>query len=334
MRRYRSGIDFDRRRALVAAAGCAFGATLPGGALVALVDPEVSGYADVPGGRIWYRINGADLLAGDRAPLVVLHGGPGSNHRGFTRLSALSDERAVILYDQLDSGHSDRPGDPTNWTTARFASEIPALRSALSLDRCILLGHSAGASWAATYALQDPSGLEGLVLSSPLLSTKRWLDDAAHLRSELPPGIQDVLNRNEREGTTDTREYQEAVREFSKRHLCRTPCDVGDLGNDRPSFNIDLYNYMWGPTEFIATGTLRDFDLTDRLHQIKAPVAIMCGEFDEARPTTCEYFASLIPGARFHQVDGAAHTGYITQTDRYVELLRQILRFFDAANGR
>jgi proline iminopeptidase len=55
------------------------------------------GYIDVPGGKIWYY----DIGAGDRTPLLCLHGGPGSTHHNLEALEALAGRRRVIFYDQL-----------------------------------------------------------------------------------------------------------------------------------------------------------------------------------------------------------------------------------------
>ena len=48
-------------------------------------------------------------------------------------LTDLHEERPVLLYDQLDSGNSDHPNDPSNWTVERFVDEIPAIRHAFEL---------------------------------------------------------------------------------------------------------------------------------------------------------------------------------------------------------
>ena len=56
------------------------------------------------------------ISTGPRPPVVFLHGGPGGTHAAYLDALALADERAVILYDQLDSGRSDRPNNPANWT--------------------------------------------------------------------------------------------------------------------------------------------------------------------------------------------------------------------------
>ena len=104
----------------------------------------------------------------------------------FSTRLALADERAVILYDQLDSGRSDHPNNPANWTVARFTDEVDAVRRAVGVPRWHVLGHS----WGGTIALNMGRGgrreLAGLVLASPLVSTRSWIADANALRAQLP----------------------------------------------------------------------------------------------------------------------------------------------------
>src|SRR5687768_11089160 len=71
--------------------------------------PEREWMVPVEGGRIYVRVNGK--LDGSRPPLVLVHGGPGGTHRGLLDALELADQRAIILYDQLDSGRSDHPGN-------------------------------------------------------------------------------------------------------------------------------------------------------------------------------------------------------------------------------
>ena len=128
----------------------------------AIPDPEIAGYVAVEGGRVWYRLNGSRHFAAGKMPLLVIHGGPGFSHHYLLTLTDLADERPVILYDQLDSGNSDRPGDPKNWAVERFVDEVDHVRNALGLGRVVVLGSSWGGSVAASYATRRPPGVIGL----------------------------------------------------------------------------------------------------------------------------------------------------------------------------
>ena len=187
---------FDRRAFIVGTAAAAAAAAAPAAPAWArgpasYPPPTREIMAPVPGGRVYVRVNGA--LDGPRPPLVMIHGGPGGTHAAFLDALALADERAIILYDQLDSGRSDHPGIAANWTVERFTDEVDAVRRALGVRRWHVLGHSWGGTIALEYGARRPPELAGLVLASPLVSTRSWIADADALRRRLPADVQSVL---------------------------------------------------------------------------------------------------------------------------------------------
>ena len=124
---------------------------------------------------------------GDKTPLILLHGGPGGHSCGFAVLSELGRDRRVIRYDQLGTGQSERPADLNLWRTERFVDELDAVRKALGLNEVHILGHSWGGTLATEYLLtKGQQGVKSVILSSPLISTPRWISDARRLRSTLP----------------------------------------------------------------------------------------------------------------------------------------------------
>ena len=86
---------------------------------------------------------------------------------------------------------------------------------------------------------------------------------------------------------------------------------------------------MWGATEFNATGTLLDFDLTPRLHEIDVPVLFMAGEYDEARPARMREFSQLIPDSKLVIIPDAAHSALGTKTKDYISAVREFLNGVD-----
>ena len=87
---------------------------------------------------------------------------------------------------------------------------------------------------------------------------------------------------------------------------------------------------MWGPTEFTATGTLLDFDRTDRLHELELPVMFIVGRYDEARPETMFEFQRLVPGSVVEIVEDAAHFSMTDQPERFNALVGQFLASVEA----
>ena len=54
---------------------------------------------------------------------------------------------------------------------------------------------------------------------------------------------------------------------------------------------------MNGPSEFHCIGSLRTWDITDRLHEITTPTLLVSGRHDEATPHIVEQIQTRIPGA-------------------------------------
>ncbi len=91
--------------------------------------------------KTYYRIVGE--CTGNKKPLVLLHGGPGSTHNYFEVLDKVAEDgRAVIMYDQLGCGLSSTPSRPDLWNAKTWIEELIQLRKHLGLDEIHLLGQS------------------------------------------------------------------------------------------------------------------------------------------------------------------------------------------------
>ena len=69
--------------------------------------------------------------------VLLLHGGPGSTHEYLEACDSFLPAAGVeyYYYDQLGSGFSDQPDDPSLWELDRFVDEVEQVRVALGLDR-------------------------------------------------------------------------------------------------------------------------------------------------------------------------------------------------------
>ena len=279
-------------------------------------------YVNVTGGRVWYRIVGGRTGA---TPLLLLHGGPGAPSYYLESLAALADERPVIFYDQLGCGRSERPSDPTLWRVDRFVEELGQIREALDLTEVHLLGHSWGALLAVEYMATEPRGVLSLILASPALDVPRWSRDAAGLRADLPIETQKTLSRHERAGTTDSPEYQAATDLFYRRHFCRLDPWPVELEDTFSNFGAEVYNSMWGPTEFNVTGSLKDYDRPERLKALAIPVLFTTGRHDLATPEAVASFHALVPSSQLVIFERSGHMTMLDETEHYVEVVRGFL---------
>ncbi len=293
--------------------------------------PDAEHMVPVPGGRAYVRINGD--LAGPRPPIVFLHGGPGSSHWYWLNATVLAGERAVILYDQLDSGRSDHPGDPANWRLPRFLDELAAIRGYLGITRWHVLGASWGGALALEYGALRPPGLASVIIQSGLVATDVWLRDAGLLKDRMPAQVRAVLEACEAPGAVADADCEAATAAFYRRHiqLYDPPPAIAAYRDALPrSFSTAIYNHMWGRAEFSASGTLRHYDARHLLARLDGPRTLFCtGEHDEALPATIAGFAAQVPGAAYATIPGAAHSIMNDNPAAYLAVLRPWLARHD-----
>ena len=284
---------------------------------------QTEGYAQVIGGKIWYGVSGN--IRSNRIPLLVVHGGPGMSHDYLTPLAKLAKNRAVIFYDQLDAGKSDRPNEPKNWNITRFLDEISTLISLLSIKKFNLFGNSWGGTLSAAYAATKPANLNRLILSSPLICTSTWIKDSHLLRASLPSETLRVMETCESSGTTDSQKYLDAVDIFYKMHLCRVDPWPEPVLNTMNLVNSVCYESMWGPNEFTCNGILKNYDGSKDLYKIDVPTLVTCGDFDEATPKSTKKFSNMIPNSNFKNFKASSHMAFIEEESEYLNLLENFL---------
>jgi proline iminopeptidase len=143
----------------------------------------------------------------------------------------------------------------------------------------------------------------------------------------LPKNLSDTIKKYESLNDYNAPAYLAATDSFYARHLTvkqwpRTPVSTCE---GVPVFNNQVYTYMWGPTEFTATGTLKNFDRVNRLQEVKQPVLLIAGRHDEARPETMYKFQKLMPKASVVIIENAGHLIMMDQPVAYTTALRKFL---------
>jgi proline-specific peptidase len=287
------------------------------------------GFVRFRGHRTWYRVVGES--AESRHPLVCLHGGPGSTHHYFAPLERLADEgRAVVVYDQLGCGRSDRPSD-LRWDVDVFVEELAALRDELGLDRIHLLGTSWGGMLALEHALSGYGGLVSLVLSSTLASIGEWAAEAKRLRGELPAEVVEALDRYEEAEEFDHPGYRQALEIFDDHYVRRGALGRPELERMRAERGADVYGAMVGPNEWTVTGALRGWDVRHRLGEIAVPILVLRGRYDLCTEPIAATLLRGISNAREVLFEESSHMPVLEESDRYLEVVGSFLR--DAETG-
>ncbi len=282
----------------------------------------VEGYVEVLGGKIWYEVYGS----GTSPAILLLHGGPGGTSLGFEPLKDLGYDGPIIFWDQLGSGRSDALLDTALMTIENYVDQVERLRKHLNLQNFVLYGHSWGTMLGLDYYLSYPDEIKAIIFSSPLFSTDFWIADADTLIATLPDSVQQVIRYHEAEGSYEHPDYQEATKLYYSLYVTRKERPKVDRSHLNLVSGANVYLYMWGPSEFTSTGTLRNYDRLEYLPTINVPVLMMTGEYDEARPSTVKYYSSLVPNVNFEVIPDAAHSTLNDNKEATLQVVRGFLK--------
>jgi proline-specific peptidase len=114
---------------------------------------------------------------------------------------------------------------------------------------------------------------------------------------------------------------------FYGRHICRLDPwpDCLNRTFEKVLQSPEVYGTMWGASEFHVTGTLKDWDITNRLGEIRAPTLVIGGRYDEATPPLTESLHRGIPGSEWVIFENSAHMPHLEETERYMQVLTKFL---------
>jgi proline iminopeptidase len=286
---------------------------------------QLEGTIAVPGGNVWFKRVGA----GAGLPLLAVHGGPGLPHNYISSLARLADEREVIFWDQLGCGNSERPHNTALWTMERSVAEMDAVVHGLGLDRFHIFGNSWGGMMLQQYALDALSGAVSLTISNSTPSIPRFAVNVVRMKAELDAATQAAVDRHEAAETTNSAEYQAAIRTWNETYLCRIRPWPKELEDAFRNMGTEIFETMFGPSDFRIVGTIRDWDVFERLGEIAVPTLLLAGRFDECSPDDMREMHRRIAGSRFELFESTAHLPIIEEPQRFDRVMRDFLRQHD-----
>ncbi len=285
------------------------------------------GYINYLNYKTYYRIVNPN---GGNTPLLMLHGGPGSTHNSFELFDNLAYEtdRPIIMYDQIGCGKSVIPnGHEELWKKETWAEELINLRKELKLDEVHLLGHSWGGMLAIIYMTDyHPSGIKSVTLSSTLSSASLWDEECHRLIKLIDPKVQEVLLKYEGLNDFSSKEAKDALNYYYDKFVfSKTDKDPECLTRIKPD-SSEAYETAWGKCEFRPTGTLKNYEYTDKLKNINCPVLICSGANDESTPYQNKLMYDTIKSKKkWILYRNSRHRTYFEEHDLYMANLASFL---------
>ncbi|GAM90395.1 hypothetical protein ANO11243_084380 [Dothideomycetidae sp. 11243] len=285
-------------------------------------------------GHTFYKVFG-DLSPGV-APIVLIHGGPGSSHKYNVGFAGVWPRFGVpmILYDGVGCGKSTRldeyRGSDTLWQPSLFLSELDNLLDHFGLrdgsgSGYYLSGSCFGAMIATEHATFRLPGLKGLILNAPTPSTELAIKSQNMRIRELPEDTQRVLLAAKDDEDYETKEYKHAQLAYVRHCICRNEAilPLFEASFSRQSANVvrDSVYFSFSTLTILfvpGTGSYRNWDITADLHKINVPTLCFNGETDMCGDVCLQPYLENVPRVRWLQFAGATH-GFLLDDPKYLE---------------
>lgn len=121
--------------------------------------------------------------------------------------------------------------------------------------------------------------------------------------------------------------------QFVRRHVCRLKPMPEGMFRMLAGGNGEIYETLWGPSEFFAPGLLKGWDITPRLAEIQLPTLILSGLYDEATPAQMAILKEGIANSEQVILEQSAHCGMWEEPDKYRAVLLDFLNRVEFADG-
>jgi len=82
-----------------------------------------------------------------------------------------------------------------------------------------------------------------------------------------------------------------------------------------------VYHTMNGPSEFHVIGSIKDWQVKDRLGEIDVPTLLTSGRYDEATPALQETLRDGIPNSEWVLFEESSHTPFSEERERYMQVV-------------
>ena len=250
--------------------------------------------------------------------ILLLHGGPAAGHEYMECFESFFPKEGFEFYeyDQLGAPYSEQPKDSSLWTIERYVDEVEQVRKAIGADSSnfYILGNSWGGILAMEYALKYQANCKGMIVANMMASCPaygKYANDV--LAKQIDPKVLAEIRSIEAKKDFKNPRYDELLMPaFYQQHICRLPewpdpvvrCFTHLNTTERSK---EIYVMMQGPSEFGITGKLTNWDIMNRLKEIKIPTLMVGAKYDTMDPKAMEAQSKLVQKGRYLYCANGSH---------------------------
>lgn len=257
------------------------------------------------------RINGIELYfetLGEGDPVVFANGILMTTRSWALQTRFLQRHYHCILYDMRGQLLSSKPDEP--YSMEQHADDLAALLDHLGVERCHLVGMSYGGEMGLAFAIRHPGRLRSLTLIASLARSEPLFQAQVASWRDVALAAPRVLYGM-------TLPYY-----FSNDYLARNRQSLDERESDVSSLPAEFFRGFGRLCD-----TLIDFDLSERLGDIRVPTLVVAAERDLIKPPeVAAFMAERISGSELLVVPGAGHAVILERPEEVNTAVHGFLR--------
>lgn len=253
-------------------------------------------YSTKNGVKTYYEVSGEGF------PMVLVHANPFDRRMFLYQVAHFSTYFKVINIDLRGYGYSDKPAIPITMT--ELSGDVVAVCQQAEAKEAIFAGVSVGGVMGLQLGLDHPEIFKALILVG--------------CSSQPGDRYQSRIDGYMRQG----------IGEFHIQHLTDLVSKAfpqSKLGKYLLGMHTEMDARLSAPAIAEIFHALQNRDLTSRLSELKMPVLIINGEFDNSLKRSKE-MSTKIAGAEHHVIPGAGHACCLEDPAVFDEIVIRFLR--------
>jgi proline iminopeptidase len=271
-----------------------------------------------------------------RIKVLLLHGGPAATHQYLEVFESFFPREGFEFYeyDQLGCGNSDKPEDTSLWVLDRFVEEVEQVRQAIGADATnfYILGNSWGGILGMQYALKYQNNMKGLLVANMMASCPEYGKYAQEvLMKQMDPTVLKEILAIEAKGDFTNPRYMELLNtNYYNEHICRLNPWPEPVVRSFGDLNYTIYKMMQGPSEMGIGGNLANWDIKDRLKEIKIPTLMIGAKHDTMDPKAMEEQSKMVQKGRYLYCENGSHLAMYDDQKKFFDGVISFIRDVDS----
>ena len=245
--------------------------------------------------------------------ILLLHGGPAATHQYMECFESFFPKEGFEFYeyDQLGCGNSDKPEDTSLWVLDRFVEEVEQVRQAIGADQSnfYILGNSWGGILGMQYALKYQDKMKSLIVADMVASCPdygKYAEDVLMKQMD-QKALAEIKAIEVKKDFSNPRYMELLGPNYYNEHICRLKEWPEPVNRAFANLNYTIYKMMQGPSEMGIGGNLANWDIKNRLKEIKIPTLMVGAKYDTMDPKAMEEQSKMVQHGRYLYCSNGSH---------------------------